>query len=153
MFKESQEQSFFLQTLLFTAFLVTVLKILTYALVSTWSFVSSGWEDVKRKMHPCDDHTNPIGQFLFFNYWTQWPIDLYNLLIEEECLNNTELYSSIDDLFSSQAGLFLGPKTWWIITAYSYNGKRELTFLKCHVSDYQKKFKTKNFCVLIFLFW
>ena len=29
-----QEQSFFLQTLLFTAFLVTVLKILTYALVS-----------------------------------------------------------------------------------------------------------------------
>ena len=33
--KGSQEQSFFLQTLLFTAFLVTVLKILTYALVST----------------------------------------------------------------------------------------------------------------------
>ena len=35
LFKGSQEQSFFLQTLLFTAFLVTVLKILTYALVST----------------------------------------------------------------------------------------------------------------------
>ena len=34
LFKGSQEQSFFLQTLLFTAFLVTVLKILTYALVS-----------------------------------------------------------------------------------------------------------------------
>ena len=33
--KGSQEQSFFLQTLLFTAFLVTVLEILTYALVST----------------------------------------------------------------------------------------------------------------------
>ena len=29
---------------------MTVLKILTYALVSTWSLVSSGWE---RKMHPC----------------------------------------------------------------------------------------------------
>ena len=35
LFKGSQEQSFFLQTLLFMAFLVTVLKILTYALVST----------------------------------------------------------------------------------------------------------------------
>ena len=44
---------FFLQTLLFTAFLMTVLQILTYALVSTWSLVSSGWEHVKRKMHPC----------------------------------------------------------------------------------------------------
>ena len=33
--KGSQEQSFFLQKLLFSAFLVTVLKILTYALVST----------------------------------------------------------------------------------------------------------------------
>ena len=35
LFKGSQEQSGFLQTPLFTAFLVTVLKILTYALVST----------------------------------------------------------------------------------------------------------------------
>ena len=35
------------------AFLVTVLKILTYTLVSTRSSVSSGWEHVKRKMHPC----------------------------------------------------------------------------------------------------
>ena len=52
LFKRSQEQSFFLQTLSFTAFLVTVLKILAYALVSTWSSVSSGWEHVKRKMHP-----------------------------------------------------------------------------------------------------
>ena len=34
LFKGNQEQFFFLQTLLFTAFLVTVLKILTYALVS-----------------------------------------------------------------------------------------------------------------------
>ena len=42
LFKGSQEHSFFLQTLLFMAFLVTVLKILTYALVSTWSSVSSG---------------------------------------------------------------------------------------------------------------
>ena len=48
-----QKQSFFLQTLLFTAFLVGVLEILAYALVSTWSSVSSGWEHVKRKMHPC----------------------------------------------------------------------------------------------------
>ena len=31
---------------------MTVLKILTYALVSTWSSVSSGWEHVKWKMHP-----------------------------------------------------------------------------------------------------
>ena len=54
MFKGSQEQCFSLQTLLFTAFLVTVLKNLTYALVSTRSLVSSGWEHVKRKMHPCD---------------------------------------------------------------------------------------------------
>ena len=56
LFKGSQEQSFFLQTLLFTAFLATVLKILTYAFVSTWSLVSSAWEHVKRKMHswyPC----------------------------------------------------------------------------------------------------
>ena len=35
LFKGSKKQSFFLQTLLFTAFLVTVLKMLTYALVST----------------------------------------------------------------------------------------------------------------------
>ena len=42
----------FLKTLLFTAFLVTVLKKLAYALVSTWSLVSSRWEHVKRKMHP-----------------------------------------------------------------------------------------------------
>ena len=35
LFMGSQEQSFLLQTLLFTAFLVTVLKNLTYALVST----------------------------------------------------------------------------------------------------------------------
>ena len=47
-----QDQSFFLQTLFFTAFFVTVLKILTYALVSTWSLVSSGWQHVRRKMHP-----------------------------------------------------------------------------------------------------
>ena len=53
LFKGSQEQSFFLQTLLYTAFLVTVLKMLTYALVGTWSLVSSGYEHVKRKMYPC----------------------------------------------------------------------------------------------------
>ena len=35
LFKGSQEQSVFFQTHLFMAFLVTVLKILTYALVST----------------------------------------------------------------------------------------------------------------------
>ena len=32
---------------------MSVLKILTYALVSTWSLVSSGWKHVKWKMHPC----------------------------------------------------------------------------------------------------
>ena len=52
LFKGCQEQYFFLQTLLCTAFLVTVIKFLTYALVSTWFSVSSGWEHVKRKMHP-----------------------------------------------------------------------------------------------------
>ena len=31
---------------------MTVLKILTYALMSSWSLVSSKWEHVKRKMHP-----------------------------------------------------------------------------------------------------
>ena len=36
--REVLKQSFFLQTIFFKAFLVTVLKILTYALVSTWSF-------------------------------------------------------------------------------------------------------------------
>ena len=41
LFKGSQEQSFFLQTLLFSAFLLMVLKILTYTLASTWSLVSS----------------------------------------------------------------------------------------------------------------
>ena len=56
LFKGSQEQSFFLQTLLFTAFLATVLKNLTYALVSTWSLVRSLWEHVKRKMYPCDKY-------------------------------------------------------------------------------------------------
>ena len=35
LFKGIQEQSHFLQALLFTAFLVTVLKMLSYALVST----------------------------------------------------------------------------------------------------------------------
>ena len=53
LFKGSQKQSFFLQTLLFTAFLVTVLKMLTYALVSTWSLVSSGYEHIPQLMQPC----------------------------------------------------------------------------------------------------
>ena len=52
LFKGSQEQSFFLQTLLFTAFVVMVLKISTYTLVSTWSSVSSGYEHVKQLMQP-----------------------------------------------------------------------------------------------------
>ena len=49
--REVKNNLFFLQILLFTAFLVTVLKNLTYALVSTRSSVSSRWEHVKRKMH------------------------------------------------------------------------------------------------------
>ena len=52
LFKGSQKQSFFLQTLLFTAFLVTVLKILTYALGSTWSSVSSEYEHGPQLMQP-----------------------------------------------------------------------------------------------------
>ena len=52
MFVEGKSRTvFFLQTLLFTAFLATVQKIITYALVSTWSLVTSGWEHVKRIMH------------------------------------------------------------------------------------------------------
>ena len=39
---------------------MTVLKILTYALVSTWSLVSSGWEHVKQKMHPWKDLTSRL---------------------------------------------------------------------------------------------
>ena len=42
--------------LLFTAFLVTVLKILTYALVSTWSSVSSGYEHIPQLMQPWSPH-------------------------------------------------------------------------------------------------
>ena len=58
LFKGSQENSVFLQTPLFTAFIVTVLKFLTYALVSTWSLVSSRWEHVKRKMYPWEKTCN-----------------------------------------------------------------------------------------------
>ena len=58
----SQEQSFFLQTLLFTPFVATVQKIITYALVSTWSWVSSGWEHVTRFMHHCLVSVGNFGQ-------------------------------------------------------------------------------------------
>ena len=81
LFKGSQEQSFFLQTLLFMAFLVTILKNLTFALVSTWSLVRSGWEHVKRKMHPWP-HIIPkivntivivvVNIVLFFMLMWQW---------------------------------------------------------------------------------
>ena len=51
MFVEGKSRTvFFLQTLLFTAFLATAQKIITYALVSTWHEVSSGWEHVPRLM-------------------------------------------------------------------------------------------------------
>ena len=49
---EVKNNLFFLQKLLFTAFLVTILKILTYALVSTWSSVSSRYEHVPQLMQP-----------------------------------------------------------------------------------------------------
>ena len=48
--REVKNSLFFLQALLFTAFLATVQKIITYALVSTWSKVSSEWEHVPRFM-------------------------------------------------------------------------------------------------------
>ena len=51
--REVKNNLFSFKHSLFTAFLMTVLKILTYALVSTWSLVSSRWEHVKRKMQPC----------------------------------------------------------------------------------------------------
>ena len=60
LFKVSQEQSFFLQTLLFTEFLVTVVRLLTYPLVSTWSLVSSHWEHIKQKIHPCMEVCNAL---------------------------------------------------------------------------------------------
>ena len=41
---------------------VTVLKILTCALVSTWSLVSSNWEHVKRKMHPWTMPIQPVNR-------------------------------------------------------------------------------------------
>ena len=46
------KNNFFPSDTPFYGILVTVLKILTYALESTWSLVSSRWEDVKRKKHP-----------------------------------------------------------------------------------------------------
>ena len=51
MFVEGKSRTvFFLQTHLFTAFLTTAQKIITYVLVSTWHEVSSGWEHVPRLM-------------------------------------------------------------------------------------------------------
>ena len=90
LFKGSQEQSFFLQTLLFTAFLATVLKILTYAFVSTWSLVSSAWEHVKQKMHPCH-YPSPF----FFKYSQIW-------------------YLQIDGCFSDWAPSFLHFWSSWL---------------------------------------
>ena len=69
-----KNSSFFFQTLLFTAFLVTVLKNLTYALVSTWSLVSSGCEHVKRKMHPWYYSTSWFVTFLFSKF-AIWHLD------------------------------------------------------------------------------
>ena len=62
-----QEQSFFLQKLLFTAFLVTILKTLTYALVSTWSSVISGYEHVPQLMQPCMNCCQ--AHYLMFYSW------------------------------------------------------------------------------------
>ena len=62
--KGGQEQSVFLQTLLFTAFLAAVQKIITYALVSTRSLVSSGWEHVKRIMHHCDSVCISLAKYI-----------------------------------------------------------------------------------------
>ena len=51
MFVEGKSRTvFFLQTLLFTAFLATAQKIITYACVSTSHEVSSGYEHVPRLM-------------------------------------------------------------------------------------------------------
>ena len=72
LFKGSQEQSFFLQTLSFTAFLVTVLKSLTYALVSTWSWVSSGYEHVKQLMQPWLWGSEAPQQYFYELFKYQW---------------------------------------------------------------------------------
>ena len=44
-------------------------KIITYALVSTWSLFSFGWEHVKRIMHPCARELNAMRcmQFLLLS--------------------------------------------------------------------------------------
>ena len=77
LFKGSQEQSFFLQTLLFTAFLVTVLKFLTNALWSTWSLVSSRQEHVKQKKHSWWS----VVIFLSFMEWCpSGPLIIHNLV-------------------------------------------------------------------------
>ena len=86
MFKGSQKRSFFLQTLLFTAFLLTVLEILTYALVSTWSSVSSGWEHVKRKMHrwTADGRRLPICAMILHTVQQYFPVCFICFCLEQK---------------------------------------------------------------------
>ena len=74
MFVEGKSRTvFFRQTLLFTAFIATIQKVITYVLVSTWSKVSSGWEQVPRFMQPwslessdpqhhCDNYYQLVGE-------------------------------------------------------------------------------------------
>ena len=76
LFKGGQEQFFSLQTPSFTAFLVTVLKILTYALVSTWSSVSSGYEHIPQLMQPWESNLTKKCFKYSLSWYLHWPMFL-----------------------------------------------------------------------------
>ena len=69
-------------------------RILTYALVSTWSLVSSRWEHIKRKVHPCIE-------FMF--------ILLIHSLIWHKC----DKYNSVSDFCFD-----LLKTCWWNVRGY-----------------------------------
>ena len=55
------------------AFLVTILKILTYALVSTWSSVSSRYEHVPQLMQPCCLKARGLAKHELYAHMHSWP--------------------------------------------------------------------------------
>ena len=65
---------------------MTVLKILTYALVSTWSSVSSGWEHVKRKMHrwTADGRRLPICAMILHTVQQYFPVCFICFCLEQK---------------------------------------------------------------------
>ena len=97
--REVKNNFFSIQTLLFTAFLVTVLKILTYVLVSTWSSVSSGYEHVPQLMQPCTTvsvaldwyELNPWGRCAFGNDFVTLPSSMIIMWNPEIHLNTQDM--------------------------------------------------------------